>query len=160
VIVSERFPVTKRATPPTIEELDIPRKREANFDNRFNLLGVDLRPLQVRRGEAVHISLYWQALAKPRSDYLVSVLMTDDEGNVLDELLREPVDGYYPTTLWADGEVVRDRFDLFPDSSVPSGRHRVWVRLYNPSTQTYLRLAGSEKDRVRVGKVRIVIEDE
>jgi len=156
VVATEAFSVTRAIPPPTIEELDIPRLRQANFDNRFNLLGVDLRPLQVRRGEAVHISLYWQALAKPGSDYLVSVLMTDDEGNVLDELLREPVDGYYPTTLWADREVVRDRFDLFPDSSVPSGRHRVWVRLYNPSTQTYVPLAGSEKDRVRVGKVRVV----
>jgi len=156
VVATEAFSVTRAIPPPTIEELDIPRLRQANFDNRFNLLGVDLRPLQVRRGEAVHISLYWQALAKPGSDYLVSVLMTDDEGNVLDELLREPVDGYYPTTLWADGEVVRDRLDLFPDSSVPSGRHRVWVRLYDPSTQTHVRLAGSEEDRVRVGKVRVV----
>jgi len=159
VVVSERFPVTKAATPPTIEELDIPRKREANFDDELNLLGCDLAPLQVGPGDPVHISLYWQALAKPQFDYLISVLLTDNEGKTLDELTRQPLDGYYPTTQWEKDEVVRDRFDLFIDAFVPSGRHRLWVRVYDPNTQTYLPLVDSEGDRVRVGKVRVVRED-
>ena len=88
------------------------------------------------------------------------MLLTDDEGKTLDELTRQPLDGYYPTTQWEKDEVVRDRFDLFINASVPRGRHRLWVRVYDPNTQTCLPLVDSEGDRVRVGKVRVVREDE
>jgi 4-amino-4-deoxy-L-arabinose transferase-like glycosyltransferase len=158
VVSSEPFSVTRAATPPTVEELEIPRVRQANFDYKLNLLGCDLGPLQVSPGDAVHISLYWQALVRPESDYLVSVFLTDGDGNVWGELLRQPLDGGYPTTLWEEGEVVRDRFDLLIESSAPAGRHRLWVRLYDPTTRTYLPLEGADEEYVRVGKVRIDVD--
>ncbi len=160
VITSEPFSVTRAATPPAIEALDIPRRREANFEHKFNLLGCDLGPLRVSPGDTIHVSLFWQALVKPESDYLISVFLTEDEGDVWSEIVRQPLDGDYPTTLWGAGEVIRDRFDLLIDPSAPSGKHRLWVRLYDPATQTYLRLEGSDEDRVRCGKVRILSEHE
>lgn len=159
-ITSEPFSVSKTSLPPSIEELEIPRERYANFDEKVMLLGCDLEPVHARAGDAVHISLYWQALAEPTEDYLVSVLMTDEAGNELFEVLRTPVDGEYPTSLWSEGEVVRDRFDLIVDPSIPVGRHRLWARLYDPSTQAYLTLTDSEEDRVRVGKVWVLSESE
>ncbi len=158
VITSEPFSVTRAATPPAIEDLAIARLRHANFDNKLNLLGCDLGLLRVSPGDSIHVSLYWQALARPESDYLISVFLTDDEGDVWREVLRQPLDGDYPTTLWEAGEVIRDRFDLLIDRSAPSGKHRLWVRLYDPATQTYLRLEGSDEDRLRCGKVRILSE--
>ena len=160
VITSEPFSVTRAMTPPTIEELDIPRPREANFDHKLNLLGCDLGPLHLSPGDIVHVSLYWQALVKPGADYLISVYLTNDEGDVWGEILRQPLDGDYPTTLWQAGEVVRDRFDLLLDPYAPLGKHRLWVRLYDPVSQTYLRLEGSEEEHVRVGKIRILGEHE
>jgi 4-amino-4-deoxy-L-arabinose transferase-like glycosyltransferase len=159
-VTSGPFSVMKAARPPSIEELEIPRERYANFDEKVMLLGCDLEPVHASAGDAVHISLYWQALAEPTEDYLVSVLMTDEAGNELFEVLRTPVDGEYPTSLWSAGQVVRDRFGLIVDPSIPVGRHRLWARLYDPSTQAYLTLTDSEEDRVRVGKVWVLSESE
>ncbi len=157
-VTSKPFSVMKAAVPPSIEEIEIPRERYANFDEKVMLLGCDLEPLHAKAGDAVHISLYWQALAQPKEDYLVSVLMTDEGGGELHEVLRQAVDGDYPTSLWSEGQIVRDRFDLVIDSSIPIGRHRLWARLYDPSAGSYLTLADSDEDRVRVGKVWILPE--
>jgi 4-amino-4-deoxy-L-arabinose transferase-like glycosyltransferase len=155
-VSTESFSVTKAAVPPDIDTLDIPRERYADFDGKLNLLGCDLETLAAHHGEKVQISLYWQALVAPEHDYMVSILITDEAGEVvLDEILREPVDGLYPTSLWSEGEILRDRFGVIVDESIPEGRHRLWVRVWDPSTRSYLRLSDSEEDRVRVGKVYV-----
>ncbi len=155
VVASDAFAVEKPAIPPAAGSLDIPRERYADFEDQLLLLGCDLETLAARHGEAVQISLYWQALVAPERDYEISILMTTEEGEVLDEILREPVDGLYPTSLWSNGEVLRDRFALFVDESIPEGRHRLWVGLWDPVAQSYLHLSGSEEERVRVGKVYV-----
>lgn len=156
VVTSVPFSGTKAETPPAIEELDIPRRRQADFDGKLNLLGCDVNPLWVEAGGTMHVSLYWQALAKPETDYLISVSLTDDTGEVWEELLRQPLDGDYPPTEWDAGQVIRDRFDLPIDASASAGKHRLWVRVYDPATETHLPIAGSEEDRVRLAKVRIL----
>ncbi len=154
-VASDAFAVEKPVIPPTADSLDVPRERYANFEDRLLLLGCDLETLAAHHGEAVQISLYWQALVDPERDYEVSILITDEEGEVLDEILREPVDGLYPTSLWSNGEVLRDRFGLIVDESIPEGRHRLLVGLWDPVTESYLHLSGSEEERVRVGKVYV-----
>lgn len=149
------FSVTRATPAPQPGDLDIPRERYASFDGELMLLGCDVTPPAVSRDQPVHISLYWQAEQKPRQDYVVSVILTDEDGHVLDEILREPVDGLYPATLWTQGEVVRDRFDWVVSESVPEGRHRLWVGLWDPATQAYLQLTGSAEERVRLGKVYV-----
>lgn len=149
------FSVTKATRPPQLADLEIPRERYSSFDGGLVLLGCDVAPPAVGRAQPVHISLYWQAEQKPRQDYTVSVILTDEYGHVLDEILREPVDGLYPTSVWTQGEVVRDRFDWIVSESVPEGRHRLWVRLWDPHTRGYLHVSGSDEDRVRLGKVYV-----
>ena len=159
VVPSEPFSVTRAPSRPTVGELDIPRLRQASFDHELNLLGCDLGPLEVSPGDPIQISLYWQALAKLEWDYQISLFFRDAEGNVWGESLRQPLDGHYPTTLWEKGEVVRDLFDLVIDPSAPPGIHRLWVRVYDPATQTYLPVVGSDEEYVRVGRVRVLDDD-
>jgi hypothetical protein len=154
-VSTDPFSVRKASVPPDIEVLEIPRERYANFEDTLELLGCDLETLAARHGEAVQISLYWQALAVPQRDYVVSILITDEAGEVLDEIMREPVDGLYPTSLWSEGEVLRDRFEVIIDQSIPEGRHRLWVRVWDPETSSHLRLVDTGEDRVRVGKVYV-----
>jgi 4-amino-4-deoxy-L-arabinose transferase-like glycosyltransferase len=154
-VSTEPFSVVKAAAPADIEALDIPRERYANFEDKLELLGCDLETTAARHGGAVRISLYWQALVDPQRDYMVSILITDEAGEVLGEIKREPVDGLYPTSLWSEGEVLRDRFAVVIDQSIPEGRHRLWVRVWDPETRSYLRLVDSGEDRVRVGKVYV-----
>jgi hypothetical protein len=155
VVATEPISVAKAAVPPSIDELEIPRLRQANFDGKLELLGCDLTPVAAERGQAVHIVLYWQALTKPQEKYVYSIIFTDEAGQVLDEVFQEPVDGLYPTSLWSEGQVVRDRFDIILDDSLPEGRHRLSVGVWDPESGSYLRLVGLEEDHVRLGKVYV-----
>ncbi len=157
VVTAGPISVRRATVPPSVDELDIPRERQASFADQLELLGCEVGARAVERGGYVHISLYWEALVKPDLDYTVSILLTDESGNtVLDEVLRQPVDGLYPTSLWSAGEVVRDRFDVTIGESVPEGRYRLWARLYDPVSKSFLLLAGSTEDRVRLGKIYVV----
>ena len=161
LVVTEPFSVNKSAVPPSSADLDIPRERNANFEDRIELLGCDLETLAAERGGSVRISLFWRAMAEPERDYVISILVTDEGGDeTLEEVFRQPVDGLYPTSQWARGEVVRDRFDVVISQSVPDGRHRLWVRLYDPVGERFLLLTGSTDDRVRIGKVLVSARDE
>ena len=155
VVVTEPISVAKADAPPSIDELNIPRVRQANFDGKLELLGCDLGTQAAERGEAVHVVLYWQALVQPERDYVASILITDESGDVLDEIFHEPVDGLYPTSLWSKGEVVRDRFDVIIDEALPEGRHRLSVGLWDPGSESFLRLLGLVEERVRLGKVYV-----
>jgi hypothetical protein len=154
-VSTEPFAVAKAATPPSLDELSIPRLRQANFDGKLELLGCDLGPQAVEHGEAVHIVLYWRALVQPEEDYEASILITDESGQVLDEIFREPVHGLYPTSRWSEGEVVRDRFDIIVDESLPEGRHRLSVGVWDPDSESHLRLVGLEEEYERLGKVYV-----
>jgi hypothetical protein len=155
VVASEPFSVAKAEVPPSTDELSIPRLRQANFDGKLELLGCDLGPQGAEHGEAVHIVLYWRALVQPERDYLASILITDESGEVLDEIFHEPVDGLYPTSLWSEGQVVRDRFDILLDESLPEGRHRLSVGVWDPSSESHLRLVGLDEEYMRLGKVYV-----
>ncbi len=60
------------------------------------------------------ISLYWQATAKPDRDYSVYIhasdhmTITEPENIVAQDDAGSPVDGWYPTSLWSPGEIIRD----------------------------------------------------
>ncbi|HET7376528.1 MAG TPA: hypothetical protein VFK30_07460, partial [Anaerolineae bacterium] len=63
---------------------------------------------------AWQVTLYWQALTQPDRDYSVFVHASDQpsfdspEAIVAQADTNAPVYGWYPTTLWSPGEIIRD----------------------------------------------------
>jgi hypothetical protein len=76
------------------------------------LLGYDRLPA----AEGFHLALYWQAEDVPSADYAVSLRPTArgellfHDGELVQEDHAHPVWGFYPTSRWAKGEVVRDDY--------------------------------------------------
>ncbi|HZY41538.1 MAG TPA: DUF2723 domain-containing protein, partial [Anaerolineae bacterium] len=72
------------------------------------------------------ITLYWQAVAKPDRDYSVFVQASDrdtidsPEAIVAQADSSAPVQGWYPTTLWSAGEIVRDDHLIAPPTDRPA----------------------------------------
>ncbi len=72
------------------------------------------------------ISLYWQALARPDRDYSVYIhasdhpAITDPENIVAQDDAGAPVDGWYPTSRWSPGEIVRDDSMIAPPPDKPA----------------------------------------
>ncbi|MBX7253565.1 MAG: hypothetical protein K1X50_16415 [Candidatus Promineofilum sp.] len=80
---------------------------------------------------ALLLTVYWQATAAIAADYSTAVhlVAVDPPAGPADILTQadhaHPVDGWYPTTRWRPGEIVRDSY-LLP---VPAGRAPVAVRV-------------------------------
>jgi hypothetical protein len=75
----------------------------------------------------LHVTLYWQAEAPPSQDYSVFVHLSDQPAILTGEdILAQsdsaaPVYGFYPTTRWSTGEIVREDYTIpLPDSRKPT----------------------------------------
>lgn len=96
--------------------------QKADYGRELRLLGYDIRPSE----KGTHLALYWQALKAMETDYSISVRPTQDgkpiliEGELLQEDHAHPVWGWYPTSRWLQGEVVRDDY-LIPDQPAYDG---------------------------------------
>jgi hypothetical protein len=87
--------------------------------------GISLLARQVRLvGNSVRVTLYWQAARTPSQNYSVFVHLSDQDaisapGDIIAQADSEhPVYGWYPTTKWSAGEVVREDYEL----TIPPGK--------------------------------------
>ncbi len=95
----------------------------------IRLLGFKPIPETMTAGQTLPVGLYWRARNKPRGDYSVAVQLRDGMGRVAFEQADRPVAGAYPTTEWAEGEVLLDWHDLALPNSLAPGTYSIQVRL-------------------------------
>lgn len=113
------------AQPPT-SEADLPGTLRAAVP--MGTAPITLRDYQVRAlaDGQWQIILYWQAAAKPDRDYSIFVQASDravidsPEAIVAQADSSAPVHGWYPTTLWSPGEIVRDDHLITPPADRPA----------------------------------------
>lgn len=104
---------------------------EANFANQLSLLGYTLPYNQVKAGEALPITLYWQAPAEmsPQADFIQFNQLLDSQGTLRGGYDRQPLE-YYSTMLWAPGEVVVDGYAVPVEADAPPGVYYLNVGYY------------------------------
>lgn len=113
---------------PLVRPQDVPAAVALDLEN-----GIRLRDVRAawRNERQILVTVYWEALAPIAHDYSVAVhLVAQDPPAGPDDLLDQadnnhPVEGYYPTTQWQPGEIVRDHYLL----TVPPGSNPVAVRV-------------------------------
>jgi hypothetical protein len=132
---------------------------EANLGDKVALLGYDLEVKEAKPGDTLHLTLYWQAQREMDEEYTVFVHLVDEEGTIWGQKDGWPEEGFYPTSFWDPGEVVRDRYDLVIDPQAPPGLLRVEVGLYLAETGDRLDLLDQDGrlmgNRVLLSKVRV-----
>ena len=143
---------------PTIESLDIEHPLKGNLGGKIQLLGYNLES-GFRPGDGIHLTLFWQCLEKMNQDYTVFTHLIDEENKIWTQKDNQPVDGFYATTRWEKGEIVRDQYDLFIPPDVPPGEYRLEVGMYLAETGERLPVVdpptGQSADRVLVGGIQI-----
>jgi hypothetical protein len=130
----------------------IAHPRRDNLANQVLLLGYDLRRptaggrppagllLIIRPGEALEVTLYWQAQEPLERSYKVFVHLLGEvynpaTGNRLwGQQDNIPGQGAYPTTGWAVGEVVADRYTVTLQADAPPGDYLLEIGLYDATT--------------------------
>lgn len=103
---------------------------EANLGDKVALFGYDLEVKEVRPGDTLHLTLYWQAQREMDEDYTVFVHLIDEAETLWGQKDGWPEGGFYPTSFWDPGEMVRDQYDLVIDPQAPPGLYRFEVGLY------------------------------
>lgn len=109
----------------------------ADFGGVVRLLGYDLET----DDRQVTLTLVWKSLREVDANYKVFVHFLDEEGGILFQLDREPMDGEAPTSGWLEGEVVADAVS-FEVTEEMIGARSVALGLYDPATGRRLPLAG------------------
>ena len=131
-------PVTLPSQRWSPKALDIEQHVEANLGDGIRLLGYNIES-GFRPGDNIHLTLFWQCLEETEQSYTVFTHLVDAEDNIAAQKDNPPVDGFYPTTKWEGGEIVRDQYDLTIPQDIALGEYRFKVGMYLVETGERLR---------------------
>ena len=145
-----------RREPPAIEDLAIDHPIGAVLGERVRLLGYNVES-GFHPGDGIHLTFFWQCLKEVDQDYTVFTHLIDENRNIWGQKDNPPVDGFYPTSRWETGEIVRDQYDLLISPEAPPGEYQLEVGMYLAETGKRLEVTGEEvplsEDRILLGTV-------
>ena len=80
-----------------------------------------------REGDTLRLALYWGSQGSPGQDYTVFLHIVEDE-QIVAQIDQQPLGGFYPTSMWREGEIIRDVYTL----PAPPAGAEIRVGLYDP----------------------------
>ncbi len=167
-----RYIAPAYAKPPLLssEEIEaIPNRLDISFGGAMKLLGYDLPvantqyPISsnLKPGDALTVTLYWQSLAEMSQDYSVFVHLLDETELIVAQRDMYPGQGLYPTSLWSVGDAIANRYVLLlPETAFAPNQTQLEVGLYNFATGERLLAYGSDGellgDNARFHEIKIM----
>lgn len=112
----------------------------ASFADTLELAGWALDPEELTPGQELVLTVLWRATKQPPARYTMFAHLEHGDGKVAQDD-HEPHGGMYPTTNWAEGEMVRDTFRLRLPPDLAPGDYVLRVGWYDTLTQDRLSLA-------------------
>jgi len=92
----------------------------------------DMPCTQATPGDALPITLYWQASGPTDVSYAVFVHLVGPDGQNHGQADHIPDEGTAPTTSWAPAQVIADTAFLPVDLDAPPGDYRIAIGMYDP----------------------------
>lgn len=126
------------------------------WENGIRLLGYDLPEQRVRHGDGLKLTLYWQPSTEITTNLTVFVHIYDADGDTVTQQDSIPLGGARPTTGWAPGEVLTDRYAIFISPTIAPDRYRVRIGLYNTTTGDRVLLPDGSEFWILPQPVRVV----
>ncbi len=102
----------------------------ALFGDSITLAGFTLSDTTLRPGEAIGVTLFWQASAPITARYKVFVHLYTPDGRLVGQHDGEPAGNLKPTDSWMPGELVIDNHGLLLPPHIPTGVYHLSVGLY------------------------------
>ena len=134
------------------------QKLDVELGDQVRLLGYDLPVREVFAGDTIYLYLYWQALTEMRNDYKAFTQILTPEGVIVAQQDQVAGAAEYPTSHWAPGKIVRNRFLLTVRPDAAPGTYRLIAGLYRPGGKmprlqaSGMRAAG---DHVVLGEIEV-----
>ncbi len=150
--------VQGRARQFTMPEIQYPV--EARLGEEIGFLGYDLSSNEIKPGETLQLTLYWQALEEMQVSYTVFTHLLDAENQIWGQSDSIPVKGAAPTTSWIEGEIIADEYEIVVAAEAPPGEYAIEIGMYDASTGQRLPIFSDDQalkeDRVLLAVVRVV----
>lgn len=135
-IISGGFEVWQLHHPQLIETLKIApaikHPINANFSNKIEFLGYNIDKTKLEIGEIVHITYYWNCLARMEEDYTVFVHFTDNKENIIFQQDHPFCHGDYPTSEWNTSEIIKEEYYFSVPQKVKEGAYDLRIGVYIP----------------------------
>jgi 4-amino-4-deoxy-L-arabinose transferase-like glycosyltransferase len=107
------------------------RAVQANFADRLELVGYDLRPAKFAPGSTLTINLHWRAWSAMSEAYTGFLHLIGPDGQLKAQDDHELGRGFYRTFLWQPNEVIRERYTISVPRDAPSGDYVLRVGVYS-----------------------------
>jgi 4-amino-4-deoxy-L-arabinose transferase-like glycosyltransferase len=131
-----------KMVPKERQKYAIDNRLQFKLDNKVALIGYKVDKTNLRPGEEVRLTLYWQAVGEMNTDYTVFTHLIDEESNIWGQMDSQPLQGDYPTSFWDIGEVIEDEYSLSIHDDTPAGLYLLEVGMYELATGQRLPVLG------------------
>lgn len=143
-------------------------RRALNFTlgTNIRLTGYDLDRREVFPGQALQLTLHWQATAPIAQRYkvfahVIGGVNPATRTPVWAQMDNEPMGDSHPTNAWQVGEPIDDRYGLMLPADIPPGDYLIEIGMYAAATQERLAVfdatgARLPDDRVVLGAARVI----
>ena len=133
---------------------------EAVLGGKVRLLGYELQVAPAVPGEGITLTLYWEGVSPIHEDYSVFVHLLATNDLIVGQRDRYPGGGNLPTSLWAPGAIVVDRYVVpLSRTALTPDTLEIAAGLYRSETGERLEaatLAGDALgDAVRFGRIAL-----
>jgi len=131
---------------------DIPKEIQhplrIDLGEGVRLLGYDLDPAILQPGQAISLTLYWQARAEMKLSYTVFTHLLNSDGKLVAQRDQIPGAGKYPSTGWWLGEVIVDQYQIPVPEGLPLGTYQLTTGMYDVRTGERLPILTPEGQRL------------
>lgn len=128
----------------------------AEFGSSIQLLDAVVKPLSVKPGETITVTLRWRALKRMDENYLSFITILDTENRVIVQDDSTPVAGRAPTSMWKPGEAFEHTVSLQLPADQRMGLYRVETGFYQrPSLERLIPDTGSLSRSVIIGMIKV-----
>ncbi len=133
---------------------------EARLGEAIRFLGYDLSTNQVKPGDSLHLTLYWQALEQMEASYTVFTHLLDAQDQIWGQRDSLPGGGEAPTSSWVEGEIITDEYEIKVDPEASPADYVIEIGMYDSSTGQRLAAFGDdqalEQNRLLLGVLQVV----
>ena len=113
------------------------------FGDGIELVGFNLDRDRIRVGQSVGLTLVWTARRAIPTSFTVFTHILDGDRRVRGQIDSVPGKGALPTSGWAVGEVIADRYDIPLEPGAIPGNYQVEIGLYDATSGRRLTVTGS-----------------
>lgn len=108
---------------------------QAEFGDHIALVDVGIVPEQARPGDELVLNVRWYVpRGRPDTNYTTLIHLGQPDQPPLATGDNPPLGGDYPTGAWDTGETIDDAYVLQIPAGLESGRHPIWIGLYDATT--------------------------